>query len=165
MSTIMTSNSNNNNDTNSSLNNSQTQFYPITKSVSVPDIHNNHDAHSQVNSRSNLLNNLLLTNSESIESAIADSPAGSLEQFEVNANTPLSTDDQVDSIADTLRESHPNSNNSSFTTQKYDSNSPSFRFRRHSSQSAINVNSSQAAATGFSSTNREICSVSVLFIK
>ena len=108
------SNSNSNNSNSNTLvgkNNSQSHFYPITKSVSVPDIHQNHPDDS-IRSASNQnkcvrpsdLNNLLLTNSGSIESAIADSPAGSInEQFEANVNTPLSTDDAVDSIADTLR--------------------------------------------------------------
>lgn len=98
---------------NTSLNTSQTHFYPIQKSVSVPDIHKSPDDIGVVQAsalskptistnvtRPNELNNLLLTNSGSIESTIADSPAGSLE---LNANTPLSADDQADSIADTLR--------------------------------------------------------------
>ncbi len=68
-----------------------------------------------------------------------------------------------------LRESQNNSNNSSFSsnlqnsngTKQFDSNSPSFRFRRHSSQSAINVNSSlpSCSTNNFSSTNELICSV------
>jgi hypothetical protein len=76
----------------------------------VPDIHQNPEDTIRPVSNQNKclrpaeLNNLLVTNSGSIESAIADSPAGSInEQFEANVNTPLSTDDAVDSITDTLR--------------------------------------------------------------
>ena len=93
--------------------NSQSHFYPITKSVSVPDIHQNpEDTIRPIPNQNKCLrpaehNNLLVTNSGSIESAIADSPAGSInEQFEANVNTPLSTDDAVDSITDTLRYLH-----------------------------------------------------------
>ena len=62
------------------------------------------------------------------------------------------------------RESQNNSNNNSFSNlqnKQYDSNSPSFRFRRHSSQSAINVNSSLPCGSNssFTSTNERICSV------
>lgn len=89
-------------------------FPPISKSTSVPDIHKNDtDLGSGVNQASNNrtdqaakrdkkdMNNLLITNSDSTESAIA-SPAGSLEQFEVsgfnNSTLPLTPEDATDSI-------------------------------------------------------------------
>jgi hypothetical protein len=85
-------------------------FFPITKSSSVPDIHqkvedsNGHAATNNSNRTNTSKNesnkhNLLATNSGSIESAIA-SPTGSLEQFEVNSTLPLTPDDAADLIAD-----------------------------------------------------------------
>ena len=103
--------------TNNSAANSANFFTPISKSCSVPDIHKNAELEEVVggNSKINHLNgentdkkgnntntNLLLTNSDSTESAIASSPAGSLEQFEVsgfnNLILPLTPDDNADSI-------------------------------------------------------------------
>ena len=78
-------------------------FYPITKSMSVPDVNKNSPINNNSLKLETNLNDLLQTNSGSIESAIADSPAGSIEQFEATVNTPLSADDPVDSLIDTLR--------------------------------------------------------------
>jgi hypothetical protein len=106
-------------------------FTPISKSSSVPDIHKNAELEgtdtsgtnsSKTNTTSDLnnsssvhktanqkrqkldskdSNNLIITNSDSTESAIA-SPAGSLEQFEVsgfnNSALPLTPDDHADSM-------------------------------------------------------------------
>jgi hypothetical protein len=103
-------------------------FTPISKSSSVPDIHKNAELdgtdtsetnRSKTNTTSDLnnssgvhnqkrqkldskdSNNVIITNSDSTESAIA-SPAGSLEQFEVsgfnNSALPLTPDDHADSM-------------------------------------------------------------------
>lgn len=96
-------------------------FAPITKSSSVPDIHKNSDNATQNNGtdskangsgknenkgsrqldRKQEPNTLLVTRSDSIESAMP-SPAGSLEQFEVsgfnNSTLPLTPDDATDSM-------------------------------------------------------------------
>jgi hypothetical protein len=90
-------------DKNSSNSKTLINFYPITKSMSVPDVNKNSPINSNNLKLETNLNDLLQTNSGSIESAIADSPAGSIEQFEATVNTPLSTDDPVDSLIDTLR--------------------------------------------------------------
>ena len=90
---------------------SSSSFYPITKSSSVPDIHKNSDLASnkmdtidkseENNKCKKERNNLLNTNSDSIESAIT-SPTGSLEQFEVsafnNSNLPLTPEDATVNI-------------------------------------------------------------------
>jgi len=90
-------------------------FSPITKSSSVPDIHKNSDSTNsstkgkkcEKNGTQNKeQNNLLATNSDSIESAIA-SPAGSLEQFEVsgfnNSTLPLTPEDATDLNGETMK--------------------------------------------------------------
>lgn len=151
-------------------------FFPITKSSSVPDIHqkvedsNGHAATNNSNRTNTSKNesnkhNLLATNSGSIESAIA-SPTGSLEQFEVNSTLPLTPDDAADLIADNKESQSSNNANihstSTLNNKLYDSNS--FRFRRHSSQSSINSNptnlillNSSASTNGLNASER-ICS-------
>lgn len=161
--------------TTSSSSTSSSHFFPITKSSSVPDIHQKNNSNNQGDKSTNEIdkksqakadkvkkeqNNLLVTNSDSTESAIA-SPAGSLEQFEVsgfnNSTLPLTPDEVADSISnDTTKENHLTNNvlkfdPSSSQSKFFDASSSSFRFRRHSSQSSINVpNSTNLTLAGTS---------------
>lgn len=84
-------------------------------------------------------------NPSSIESLTAPSPAGSLiEQFDSTA-TPQSADDAASDTSINIETS--NSSNQAFSQQgsnntsklSFDPNSSSFKFRRHSSQSSLNL--------------------------
>lgn len=94
-----------------------------------------------------------LSNPMSIESMVVASPAGSLEQFDITS-TPLSVDEatsdtsllSIDATTTTSTNSGTTINQlgggllsqTPKTTQSsFDPNSPSFRFRRHSSQSSL----------------------------
>lgn len=82
----------------------------------------------------------IFRNPNSIESFTAPSPAGSFnDQFDTNtpATTPLSLDDNSDT---NNQESNPSSQASlqvNKLSQAFDN--PNFRFRRHSSQSSLNL--------------------------
>lgn len=93
-------------------------------------------------------------NPNSIESFTAPSPAGSFnDQFDTNtpATTPLSVDDNSDT---NNQESNSNSQ-ASFQVNKLSQafDNPNFRFRRHSSQSSLNlplnlqINNNNSSAT------------------
>lgn len=162
---------------------SSSSFYPITKSSSVPDIHKNSDLASNkmdtIDKSKKERNNLLNTNSDSIESAIT-SPTGSLEQFEVsafnNSNLPLTPEDATVNInnessrenQNTASISRPESTNSNIQIKQYDTNSSSFRFRRHSSQSSIILPNPVPLNTGSSNSlnnSERICSSPINSLK
>lgn len=155
--------SNTDNDTNTSNNNTT-----LNNNAKPIDIINNVKGTTRKD-----VNNLLVTNSDSTESAIA-SPAGSLEQFEVsgfnNITLPL-TPDEANGEA---MKNFDNANSSNPQTKLFDTSASSFRFRRHSSQSSINVpnpsnltlgtSASSSSANGLNNPER-ICSSPINSLK